>query len=103
MSHGFGFKPKAKKPTTTAPTAPAPQAAPAPAFDQLPDSALLREAHLVPSPKRPGPAILPFSGPTLWRMVRAGTFPKPLKLSARVTCWRVGDVRQWLAQQGATV
>jgi predicted DNA-binding transcriptional regulator AlpA len=72
----------------------------APAFDQLPDSALIRESHLVPSPKRPGPAILPFSGPTLWRRVKAGQFPKPIKLSERVTCWRVGDVRRWLAEQG---
>lgn len=71
-----------------------------PSFDALPDSAFIREAHLVPSPKRPGiPAPLPFSGPTLWRKVRAGTFPKPSKLSERVTAWRVGDVRAWLAAQ----
>ena len=66
-------------------------------FDALPDSALLREAQLVPSPKRPHAApVLPFSGATLWRKVRDGSFPKPLKLSAGVTAWRVGDVRQWL-------
>lgn len=69
-------------------------------FDALPDSAYLREAQLVPSSKRPGvPAVLPFSPPTLWRKVRAGTFPKPVKLSERVTAWRVGDVRAWLAAQ----
>ena len=68
-----------------------------PSFDQLPDSALIREAQLVQSPKRPGvPAPLPFSGASLWRKVAAGTFPKPLKLSERVTAWRVGDVRTWL-------
>ena len=102
MAKGFGFRPNARKFTAPAPTAPAPQAAPAPApaFDQLPDSALLREAHLVPSPKRPGPALLPFSASTLWRMVRENRFPKPIKLSRGVTCWRVVDVRQWLAQQG---
>jgi len=39
-------------------------------FDALPDSAFIREAQLVQSPKRPDvPAPLPFSSPTLWRMV----------------------------------
>jgi prophage regulatory protein len=66
-------------------------------FDTLPDSALIREAQLVQSPKRPGvPAPLPFSAPTLWRMVKARTFPQPVKLSAKVTAWRVGEVREWL-------
>ncbi len=33
-------------------------------------------------------APLPFSAPTLWRKVKAGTFPKPIKLSDRVTAWK---------------
>jgi len=71
-----------------------------PSFDRLPDSAFIRESQLVQSPKRPGiPAPLPFSGPTLWRKVKAGTFPKPVKLSERVTAFRVGDVRAWIAAQ----
>lgn len=66
-------------------------------FDALPDSALLREAQLVPSPKRPNATpVLPFSAATLWRRVRDGSFPAPLKLSAGITAWRVGDVRSWL-------
>lgn len=69
-------------------------------FDHLADAAYVREAQLVPSPKRPGtPAVLPFSSPTLWRKVAAGTFPKPVKLSARVTAWRVADIRAWMAAQ----
>eukprot|EP01036_Dinobryon_divergens_P056465 gene56465-75397_t len=53
-------------------------------FDALPDSAFIRESQLVQSPKRPDtPAPLPFSAPTLWRKVKAGTFPKPIKLSER--------------------
>lgn len=71
-------------------------------FDHLPDSALLREADLVRSPKRPhATPPLPFSAPTLWRMVKAGTFPKPIKLTQRVTAWKVGDVRAWLVAQAA--
>lgn len=72
-------------------------------FDALPDSAYIRESQLVQSPKRPEtPAPLPFSAPTLWRKVKAGTFPAPVKLSERVTAWNVGTVRAWMAAQ-ATV
>ena len=71
-------------------------------FDALPDSAFIREAQLVQSPKRPGiPAPLPFSAPTLWRKVKAGTFCKPYKLSERVTAFNVGEVRAWMAAHQA--
>ena len=73
-----------------------------PSFDTMPDSAFIREAQLVQSPKRPTtPAPLPFSAPTLWRKVAAGTFPKPIKLSERVTAWNVGAVREWINAQTA--
>ncbi len=66
-----------------------------PSFDTLPDSAFIREAQLVQSPKRPTtPAPLPFSAPTLWRKVAAGTWPKPIKLSERVSAWKVGECRR---------
>jgi predicted DNA-binding transcriptional regulator AlpA len=69
-------------------------------FDALPDSAFIRESQLVQSPKRPEtPAPLPFSAPTLWRKVKAGTFPAPHKLSQRVTAWQVGTVRAWMTAQ----
>jgi prophage regulatory protein len=66
-------------------------------FDELPDSAFIRESQLVLDPKRPQYAApLPFSAATLWRKVAAGTFPKPVKLSTRVTAWRVSEVRIFL-------
>lgn len=72
-------------------------------FDALPDSAFIRESQLVRSPKRPDtPAPLPFSAPTLWRKVKAGTFCKPYKLSERVTAWKVGEVRAWMMAQATT-
>ena len=68
-----------------------------PAFDVLPDSAFVRESQLVYDPKRPAfPAPLPFSAATLWRKVAAGTFSKPVKLSKRVTAWKVAEVRGFL-------
>lgn len=71
-------------------------------FDALPDSAYIRESQLVQSCKRPGsPVPLPFSAPTLWRKVKAGTFPSPIKLSERVTAWNVGAVRAWINTQAS--
>lgn len=69
-------------------------------LDALPNSAFVRESQLVQSPKRPdAQAPLPFSAPTLWRKVKAGTFPKPIKLSERVTAFSVGAVRAWITAQ----
>lgn len=44
--------------------------------------------------------VLPVSASTLWRYVKAGKFPKPVKLSERVTAWRSEDVRAWINAQG---
>lgn len=71
-----------------------------PNFDELPDSALVRQVQLVRSPKNPTqPVPLPFSSATFWRRVNDGTFPAPVRIGERITCWRVGDVRAWLAAQ----
>lgn len=109
MSKGFNFKAKPTHPvhkSPTKPTATAPAATITPnqsVFDQLPDSAWLRESQLVRSPKNPDSAIapLPFSAPTLWRKVQNGTFPKPYKISSRVTAWKVSQVREWMSAQAA--
>lgn len=61
-------------------------------FDNLPASGFIRQAQLIPD-------VVPFSSATLWRKCKAGQFPKPVKLSERVTAWRVGDVRQFLETQ----
>lgn len=58
-------------------------------FDKLPQSGFIRLSELIPSP-------IPFSPATLWRKVKDGSFPAPIKLSARVTAWRVEDVRAWM-------
>lgn len=96
MSHQYSAQPN---PATFELSAkPEHPAAIVPSFDTLPDSAFVRESQLVPSRKRPGlPTPLPFSAPTLWRKVKDGTFPKPIRLSERVTAWNVGEVRTWIA------
>lgn len=46
--------------------------------------------------------FIPVSRTTIWRKVKAGAFPRPVKLSQQVTGWRVEDVRAWMerAAQG---
>ncbi|POG20008.1 hypothetical protein C2849_06215 [Aeromonas veronii] len=39
---------------------------------------------------------------TLWRWSAAGKFPKPVKISGRITGWPVADVRAWIAAKSAT-
>ncbi|WP_199155275.1 AlpA family transcriptional regulator [Chromobacterium sp. ASV23] len=44
--------------------------------------------------------ILPISESTIWRRVRAGSMPRPIKLSERITVWRAEEIRAWLEQLG---
>jgi len=45
-------------------------------------------------------ALIPFSPATLWRKVKAGTFVKPIKLSARITAWPKAEIYAWIEKQG---
>lgn len=66
----------------------------------LPLTGYVRQPLLVGDSKNGTLGILPFSASTLWRRVRAGTFPAPVKLSDRITAWKAEDIRQWLDAQG---
>lgn len=44
--------------------------------------------------------FVPFSKSTLWRQVKSGLFPAPVRLSTGITAWRAEDVRRWIADQG---
>jgi predicted DNA-binding transcriptional regulator AlpA len=59
---------------------------------RLPETGFLRQPQVL--------VFVPISRSTLWRRIQAGTFPGPVKLSARVTAWRAEDVRRWIADQG---
>ena len=62
-------------------------------FDELPDSAFIRLPVLK--------AIYGVSPATIWRGVKKGTIPKPVKLTERTTAWNVGLVRASLAAKVA--
>ena len=39
--------------------------------------------------------IVPFSAKTLWRRVKDGSFPAPVKLSPGVYAWKMSDIQNW--------
>ncbi len=46
-------------------------------------------------------SIFPVGKSTWWAGVKSGRFPKPVKLSARTTAWRVEDIRLMIEQHDA--
>ena len=61
-------------------------------FDDLPNTANVRQPVVE--------ALFACSSATVWRGVKEGIIPTPRKLSARVTVWNVGQLREALAGQG---
>jgi predicted DNA-binding transcriptional regulator AlpA len=61
-------------------------------FDALPDSAFVRM-----------PTVRALQGgvpaQTIYRWIKEGHHPKPFKLGAQVSAWRVSDLRQHLASR----
>ncbi|TXI10874.1 MAG: AlpA family phage regulatory protein [Polynucleobacter sp.] len=51
----------------------------------------IRQKNLLP--------IIGFSAPTLWRKVKSGEFPKPVKLGKNMTAWKMADINQWISEQ----
>lgn len=58
-------------------------------FDHLPDSAFVRLPVMV--------NLYGVSPATIWRGVKSGAIPKPVKLTEGTTAWNVGLVRTALA------
>jgi prophage regulatory protein len=65
-------------------------------FDNLPDTAFIREKQLVKQSKEVSqPTLLPFSRSTLWREIRHRRFPAPTRISPGINGWRLGEVLTW--------
>lgn len=62
-------------------------------FDTLPASSFVRLPVVC--------GLFACSPATAWRWVKAGKIPAPVKLSDRVTAWRVGDLRAALSALAA--
>ncbi|MBI4807737.1 MAG: AlpA family phage regulatory protein [Nitrosomonadales bacterium] len=57
-------------------------------FDQLPDSAFVRQAVVL--------GLFSCSKATLWRWVKSSRIPSPVRLGSRLTAWQVGPLRTCL-------
>ena len=44
--------------------------------------------------------LIPIGKSTLWSRVKDGTFPRPVKLSPRVTVWNAEEVYQFIQDNG---
>ncbi len=44
--------------------------------------------------------LLSVSDKTIWKWVKNGQFPAPIKLSTNVTVWRLSDVQEWMLSKG---
>lgn len=42
--------------------------------------------------------LIPVGKSTWWAGIKTGRYPKPVKLAARVTAWRVEDIRAFIDQ-----
>ena len=45
-------------------------------------------------------SLVPWGTTKLYEEVKRGRFPAPVKLSVRVSAWRIEEVRDWIAKQG---
>ena len=61
-------------------------------FDPLPNTGFVRLPVVL--------SVIPVSKSTWGAGVKTGRFPKPVKLGARVTAWRVEDIRAEIAKIG---
>lgn len=43
---------------------------------------------------------VPLSDATLWRWIKAGEFPKPMKIVGK-NFWRADEINQWIERQSA--
>jgi hypothetical protein len=72
-------------------------------MNNIPESSLLRISQILGNPKKGLPPIIPVSATTWWKGVKEGKFPRPVKLSYGVTCWRSEDIRALVESFGQAI
>jgi hypothetical protein len=63
-------------------------------INTLPQFGLVRLWQILGDRRKGIPPIIPVSKSSWWAGVKSGKYPKPVKLSARCTCWYVEDIRK---------
>lgn len=66
----------------------------------LPETGYLRLSQILgnKNAKPPIPPMIPVGKTTWWDGVKSGRFPRPVKLSSRITAWRIEDIRALINQ-----
>lgn len=62
--------------------------------NQLPETGFLRLSQIIGNKKTNTPALIPISRTSFLNGVKSGKHPKPVKLGARTTAWKVSDIRE---------
>lgn len=69
-------------------------------IEKLPETGFLRLPQIIGNKKQGIPPIIPIGRSTWWHGVKTGRFPKPIKISAGITVWRVEDIRKLIESDG---
>lgn len=61
----------------------------------LPETGYVRLPQIIGNPKAipPIPPIIPICKSSWWAGVKSGRYPRAIKLSSKVTVWKVEDIR----------
>ncbi len=63
-------------------------------FDNLPEQSFIRIKTIA--------KLYSVHTGTIWRWVKENQFPKPIKISSKVTCWQVSVIRNHLKKLAET-
>jgi predicted DNA-binding transcriptional regulator AlpA len=68
----------------------------------LPTTGFIRLPNIIGNPKSDPPItpLIPVSKSSWWAGIKSGIYPKPVKLGARTTAWKVEDIRELISQLG---
>jgi prophage regulatory protein len=66
----------------------------------LPEAGFLRIWQIVGDKKKNVPPLIPIGRTTFLNGVKAGKYPKPVKLGERTTAWRAKDIKNLIAEMG---
>jgi prophage regulatory protein len=68
----------------------------------LPTTGFIRLPNIIGNPKSNPPItpLIPVSKSSWWAGIKSGIYPKPVKLGARTTAWKVEDIRELISQLG---
>jgi predicted DNA-binding transcriptional regulator AlpA len=66
----------------------------------LPETGFLRLKQIIGDKEKRIPALIPVCASTWWAGVKQGRYPKPIKISPKVTVWRVEDICALIKSEG---